>query len=198
MRAYNLKSIIRRKRPGFVRTKPEQVGENKLNREFSTSSPNEKWLSDITEFKYGYAGQKLYLCAILDLYDKSVVSYHIHNRNDNHLVITTFNKAVKNNPGAQPMFHSDRGYQYTSRSFKKLLDKHNMVQSMSRVGKCIDNGPIENLWGIIKSEMYYLDTFDSSEKLIKAINNYIRFYNETRIQRKLKSHTPLEYRYMAI
>ena len=78
MRAYNLKSIIRRKRPGFVRTKPEQVGENKLNREFSTSSPNEKWLSDITEFKYGYAGQKLYLCAILDLYDKSVVSYHIH------------------------------------------------------------------------------------------------------------------------
>ena len=73
-----------------------------------------------------------------------------------------------------------------------------MVQSMSRVGKCIDNGPIENLWGIIKSEMYYLETFDTSEKLTKAIDDYIRFYNEARIQRKLKSHTPLEYRHMAI
>ncbi|WP_264230340.1 IS3 family transposase [Acholeplasma laidlawii] len=198
MRAYNLKSIIRRKRPGFVKTKPEQVGHNILNREFFASNPNEKWLSDVTEFKYGYSGQKLYLCAILDVYDKSVVSYHIHHRNDNHLVFTTFNKAVKKNPGAQPMFHSDRGFQYASRSFKNLLDKHNMVQSMSRVGKCIDNGPIENLWGIIKSEMYYLETFDSSEKLTKAIKDYIKFYNQERLQRKLKSHTPLEYRYMAI
>lgn len=96
------------------------------------------------------------------------------------------------------MFHSDRGYQYTSKSFKSLLDKHHMVQSMSRVGKCIDNGPIENLWGIIKSEMYYLETFDSADKLTKAINDYIKFYNKTRIQRKLKSQTPLEYRHMAI
>ena len=96
------------------------------------------------------------------------------------------------------MFHSDRGYQYTSKAFKKLLDKHNIVQSMSRVGKCIDNGPIENLWGIIKSEMYYLESFDSSEKLITAINGYLKFYNQEKIQRKLKGHTPLEYRYMAI
>ncbi|WP_026399791.1 IS3 family transposase [Acholeplasma equifetale] len=190
MRAYNLKSIIRRKRPGFLKTKPEQVGQNILNREFSASNPNEKWLSDVTEFKYGYSGQKLYLCAILDLYDNSIVSYHIHHRNDNHLVFTTFKKAIKSNPKASPMFHSDRGYQYTSKAFKKLLDKHNIVQSMSRVGKCIDNGPIENLWGIIKSEMYYLETFDSSEKLTKAIKDYIKFYNQERIQRKLKSHTP--------
>ena len=94
------------------------------------------------------------------------------------------------------MFHSDRGYQYTSKAFKKLLDKHNIVQSMSRVGKCIDNGPIEKLWGIIKSEMYYLESFDSSEKLITAINGYIKFYNQERIQRKSKAHTPLEYRYI--
>lgn len=96
------------------------------------------------------------------------------------------------------MFHSDRGYQYTSKAFKSILNKHVMIQSMSRVGKCIDNGPIENLWGIIKSEMYYLETFDTSNELIKAINEYIRFYNESRIQRKLKSHTPLEYRHRAI
>jgi transposase InsO family protein len=198
MRAYNLKSIIRRKRPGFVKTKPEQVGQNILNREFFASNPNEKWLSDVTEFKYGYSGQKFYLCAILDLYDNSIVSYHIRHRNDNELVFTTFKKAIKSNPKASPMFHSDRGYQYTSKAFKKLLDKHNIVQSMSRVGKCIDNGPIENLWGIIKSEMYYLESFDSSEKLITAINGYIKFYNQERIQRKLKGHTPLEYRYMAI
>lgn len=198
MRAYNLKSIIRRKRPGFVKTKPEQVGQNILNRNFFASSPNEKWLSDVTEFKYGYSGQKLYLCAILDLYDNSVVSYHINHRNDNELVFTTFQKAIKSNPKARPMFHSDRGFQYTSKSFKNLLDKHHINQSMSRVGKCIDNGPIENLWGIIKSEMYYLESFDSSEKLITAINAYIKFYNQERIQRKLKSHTPLEYRHMAI
>lgn len=198
MHAYNLKSIIRRKRPGFVKTIPEQVGENVLNREFFASKPNEKWLSDVTEFKYGYSGQKIYLCAILDVYDNSVVSYHIGHRNDNELVFTAFKKAIKRNPKARPIFHSDRGFQYTSKVFKSLLDKHNIVQSMSRVGKCIDNGPIENLWGIIKSEMYYLESFDSSKELITSINEYIKFYNEERIQRKLKSHTPLEYRHMAI
>lgn len=57
-------------------------------------------------------------------------------------------KAVERNPKVKPMFHSDRGYQYTSKSFNNLLNKHNMIQSMSRVGKCIDNGPIENLWGL--------------------------------------------------
>ena len=107
-------------------------------------------------------------------------------------------KAIRRNPKASPMFHSDRGFQYTSKVFKKLLDKHNIVQSMSRVGKCIDNGPIENLWGIIKSEMYYLESFDTSEKLTKEIKDYIHFYNKERAQRKLKSHTPLEYRHMAL
>lgn len=198
MQAYNIKSVIRRKRPGYTKTKPEQIGENKLNREFYASKSNEKWLSDVSEFKYGYASQKLYLCAILDIYDNSIVSYHISDRNDNELVFTTFKKAVKINPMTTPIFHSDRGYQYTSKVFKGLLEQYNMTQSMSRVGKCIDNGPIENFWGIIKSEMYYLEKFESAKQLEQAIHKYIKFYNTKRIQRKLKSHTPIEFRYMAV
>lgn len=197
MKAYDLKSIIRRRRPGYVKTKPEHIGKNILERNFSASKPNEKWLSDVTEFKT-MQGQKLYLCAILDLYDNSIVSYTTSIFNNNELVFKTFDKAIKLNPNTQAMFHSDRGYQYTSKHFKTMIDKQGMTQSMSRVGKCIDNGPIENFWGILKTEMFYLNKFKTIKDLNKAIDEYIEFYNTVRLQAKLKSHTPIEYRNMAI
>ncbi|NDO32520.1 transposase family protein [Enterocloster clostridioformis] len=99
-------------------------------------------------------GKKLYLSAIFDLYDRFPVAYAVSRRNDNKLVFDTYDKALRDNPDAKPIFHSDRGYQYTSRVFQSKLQKQGMDQSMSRVGHCIDNGPTEGLWGIIKSEMY--------------------------------------------
>ena len=90
--------------------------------------------------------------------------------NNNQLVFDTFDRAVRANPSAHPLFHSDRGYQYTNRQFKAKLDGIHATQSMSRPGRCIDNGPMEGFWGILKSEMYYLQQFHTFEELKKAID----------------------------
>jgi len=193
MRAIGLKSVIRRKRPNYVKSTPETTAENLLNRNFTAETLNEKWLTDVTEFKYG-DGSKMYLSAILDLKDKSIVSYVISHRNDNQLAFDTFDAAIQKYPDAKPLFHSDRGYQYTSKVFKTKLDTAGMTQSMSRVGRCIDNGPMEAFWGTLKAEMYYLFRFDNYDGLKAAIEKYIHFYNSERFQVRLGGFAPLEYR----
>ncbi len=116
----------------------------------------------------------------------------ISERNDNPLVFKTFEKAVKANPDAHPLFHSDRGYQYTNREFHHKIEKAGMVQSMSRVAHCIDNGPMEGFWGIIKRERYYGRRFTSKQELINMIKSYINYYNTQRVQRNLGILTPME------
>ena len=156
--------------------------------------PNEKWLTDVTEFKW-YEGpivHKVYLSAILDLYDRRIVSYIIRDRNDNPLVFDTLDAAIAANPNAHPLFHSDRGFQYTNRVFYNKLKAAKMKQSMSRVAKCIDNGPMEGFWGILKRERYYGRRFMSREELVSMIENYITYYNNRRVQRNLGVLTPME------
>lgn len=153
----------------------------------------------MTEFKwYDEANEKhkLYLSAILDLYDRRIVSFVFRERNDNPLVFDTFDAAVQANPDAHPLFHSDRGYQYTNRTFHAKIEKAGMTHSMSRVGKCIDNGPMEGFWGILKRERYYRRKFNDKESLIKMIEEYIEYYNSERLQRKLGVLTPME-KYLA-
>lgn len=188
-----LKAVIRRKRPQYRRSTPEVTAENILNRDFTAEKLNEKWLTDVTEFKYG-DNEKLYLSAILDLKDKGVVSFAMSRHNNNQLVFNTFDLAVSKYPNAHPVFHSDRGFQYTSKQFKSKLDKASMVQSMSRVGRCIDNGPMEGFWGILKCEMYYLGKFKDHDSLAAAIERYIYFYNYERRQKKLNKMSPMTYR----
>ncbi|MCI8844111.1 MAG: DDE-type integrase/transposase/recombinase [Oscillospiraceae bacterium] len=138
--------------------------------------------------------KKAYLSAILDLHDKSIVAYALGHSNNNQLVFDTFDAAVNANPGAHPLFHSDRSNQYTSRQFKAKLDGIHATQSMSRPSRCIDNSPMEGFWGILKSEIYYLQQFHIFEELEKAINKYIVFYNTRRPQTKLKGLAPLAFR----
>ena len=192
MNISGVKAKIRRTRPGYHKSTPEITAENILNRDFTATKPNEKWLTDVTEFKYG--NKKCYLSAILDLYDRSIVGYVIGHSNNNELVFKTFDQAIANNPNAKPMFHSDRGFQYTSKMFNSKLMKQGCIQSMSRVARCIDNGPMEGFWGIIKSEMYYLDKFNDFDALKAAIEKYIYYYNNERLQAKLKNMTPVEFR----
>lgn len=195
MQILHIKSVCRVKKKTYIPSIPETVAENVLNREFYADAPNEKWLTDVTEFKF-YVGpeiKKLYLSAILDLYDRRIVAYKIGLSNNNQLVFDTFDEAVALNPDAHPLFHSNRGFQYTSKSFRSKLMDAKMRQSMSRVGKCIDNSPMEGFWGILKSEMYYLRKFTSQEELTAAIENYISFYNTRRFQRKLHCMTPMEF-----
>lgn len=193
MKSVHMQAVIRRKKNHYVILEPRVTAENVLNREFTANSPNEKWLTDVTEFKL-HDGKKAYLSAILDLHDKSIVAYALGRSNNNQLVFDTFDRAVRANPGAHPLFHSDRGYQYTNRQFKAKLDGIHATQSMSRPGRCIDNGPMEGFWGILKSEMYYLQQFHTFEELKKAIDEYIDFYNTRRLQAKLKGLAPLAYR----
>ena len=195
MQILHLKSVTRVKKNTYIPSTPQITAENILNRDFHADKPNEKWLTDITEFKY-YVGpviKKLYLSAILDLYDRRIVAYKIGDSNNNHLVFSTFDEAVEHNPNAHPIFHSDRGFQYTNKVFHQKLVDAGMIQSMSRVGRCIDNGPMEGWWGILKSEMYYLRKFTGKTELISAIEEYITYYNTKRYQIKLSSMTPMEY-----
>lgn len=193
MKLANLKSVIRKKKKSYISNTPQIIAENILNREFRANKPNEKWLTDVTEFKLGN-GRKAYLSAILDLGDKSIVSYVLGHSNNNQLVFNTFDLAVEANPNASPLFHSDRGFQYTNKVFKSKLDNIGAIQSMSHVSRCIDNGPMEGSWGIIKSEMYYLKKFYTFEQLKIAIDEYMNFYNMKRLQKNLKGLTPIEYR----
>lgn len=193
MKSVNIKSVIRKKRKNYIPSTPQITAENILNRNFHADKPNQKWLTDVTEFKLTN-GLKAYLSAILDLGDRRIVSYVLGRSNNNQLVFETFDLAVAANPDAKPLFHSDRGFQYTNRQFKNKIDSVCGTQSMSRVSRCIDNGPMEGFWGIIKSEMYYLQKFHTYEELELAIDQYIDFYNTRRLQKKLKGLTPIEYR----
>ena len=199
MNILGIHSEIRRVRTCCtVSNKTDQKAENILHREFEASAPNEKWTTDVTEFKVPHSTEKLYLSAFLDLYDRSIVAWVISSRNDNMLVQGTFNQAVMQNPEAHPLFHSDRGYQYTSPSFQNKLKEYGMIQSMSRVACCLDNGPTEGLWGIIKTEMYQMYEINDKVSLIQAIRNYIDFYNHHRYQERFDSKTPMEVRTEAI
>ncbi len=193
MRSINLTAVIRKKKKKYIKSTPQITAENILNREFTSNKPNEKWLTDVTEFKLTN-GNKAYLSAILDLGDNSIISYVLGKSNNNKLVFDTLDKAIISNPNATPLFHSDRGFQYTSKIFKNKLNAINAIQSMSRVGRCIDNGPMESFWGTLKSEMYYLRKFNTYEELNQAIDEYMEFYNTKRLQKKLKGMAPIEYR----
>ena len=195
-RKLNIKSTIKYSNNGCTRqaSNSQYIAENILNREFTADAPNEKWLTDVTEFHYyiGIEKRKVYLSAILDLYDRRIVAYTIGDSNNNYLVFSNFEDAVTKNPDAHPLFHSDRGFQYTNRAFHAKIEAAGMVQSMSRVARCIDNGPMEGFWGILKRERYYGKRFTDKETLIKMIEDYIDYYNNKRLQRNLGILTPME------
>ena len=197
-RKKQIKSNLKYRYDGCTRPakNPCYIAENILNREFHAEQPNEKWVTDVTEFKYGVSFDhihKLYLSTILDLCDRRPVAYVISDHNNNKLVFDTFDAAVTANPEAQPLFHSDRGFQYTSREFHCKLELAGMRQSMSRVAHCTDNGPMEGFWGILKREMYYKKKFHTREELVQAITEYMAYYANDRPQRGLGVLTALEF-----
>ena len=193
MRVLGLRSVCRKKKRRYQKKTPaEYTAENILNREFSPDRQNEKWVTDITELKYG-SGSKAYLSAVLDLYGRNIVAFSLSRRNNTPLVLDTFEQAFQKYPDAKPLLHSDRGVQYASRSFRKEMNRAGVCQSMSRVGRCLDNAPMEGFWGILKTEMYYLYHFEDYETLRKTICAYIDFYNNDRYQKKLGCMTPAEF-----
>ncbi|TFD94488.1 IS3 family transposase [Jeotgalibacillus sp. R-1-5s-1] len=192
-----LKSFIRRSNGYCTKTSYVNIEDNVLNRAFTASQPNQKWVTDITHLHYGL-GNKAYLSVIKDLYDGSVVAYKVGHFNNNALVMDTLKAAIEANPDANPLLHSDRGSQYTSKEYRYITTQAGITRSMSRVGKCIDNAPIESFFGHFKCEKYTLKPYKSYEELVNDIDQYMRFYNEERYQEKLNNLAPMEYRYQAV
>ena len=190
MRLLEIKAVIRRKRYNYKPHFPQHVAENVLDRAFDVDyEPMQVLLTDITEFKYGN-NSKAYLSAILDYGANKIVAYKLSDRNNNALVNDTINQINDLILPGETLLHSDRGFQYTSNDFKKYVEKHQIIQSMSRVGRCIDNGPMENFWGIIKVEMYRLTTYETFEELENDVKQYIEFYNTKRVTLKMGLSIP--------
>ena len=145
--------------------------------------------------KYGENEEhKAYLSAIKDLYNGEIISWVVSKTNDNPLVMKTIKAAIEANPGVTPILHSDRGFQYTSKEYVREVSKARITRSMSRVGRCIDNAPMESFWSHFKDEYYYDCTFITYEELVTGIADYINYYNNERYQWNLKNLTPVEYR----
>ncbi len=197
MRLLGVQSVIRRSYGYCTKTSYQHTAENLLNREFTASTPNQKWCTDVTFLQYGL-GSKAYLSAIKNLYDGSIVAYHMSPHNDNPLVMENLRKAMVANSGARPLIHSDRGSQYTSREYRMVTTQYGMTRSMSRIGKCIDNDPIESFFGHFKTECYNLKTYKTYEELVADIDAYITFYNNHRYQEKHNGLAPLEMRNKAV
>ena len=168
-------------------------------REFDTTGPNQKWTTDVSEFKI--LEGKLYLSPIMDMYDRSIISFDISTspnfEQTKRMIDGAFNR-YDNLKGL--IFHSDQGWQYQMKQYKQRLKDKGIKQSFSRKGNCMDNSLMENFFGIMKNEMFYGEesTFKTLDELKAAMEEYIRYYNEERINTKRKGLTPLEYRYQSL
>ena len=164
-------------------------------RHFETTSPNQKWTTDVSEFKH--KDGKLYLSPILDMFDSSIIAYDISTTPDFEQIKRMLSKAFKENTNLDGLiFHSDQGWQYQMKYYKQILQEKQIKQSFSRKGNCMDNSLMENFFGIIKNEMFYghEEEFETIDDLRFAIENYIKWYNEDRINLKRKGLSPLQNR----
>jgi putative transposase len=188
-----LKSIIRIKRYKSYKGEQGKIAPNVLNRGFKAKKPNQKWATDVTEFNV--SGKKLYLSPILDLYNQEIISYELSERPDFKSVISMLGKALKKTDKTESLLlHSDQGWQYQMKQYQYLLQQNGITQSMSRKGNCLDNAVIENFFGILKSELYYLKKYASILQLKKEISEYIHYYNNDRIKLNLNGMSPIQYR----
>ena len=170
-----------------------KVANNHLKREFYADKPFEKLTTDVTQFKVG--DEKIYLSPVMDLYNREIVSYSISLSPNLEQIREMLDGLFAKLPtDATPLFHSDQGWQYQHVEYQRLLAEHNIKQSMSRKGNCMDNGAMENFFGRLKVEMFYGEKFESVNAFIDELNKYIHYYNNERISLKLKGMSPVQYR----
>ena len=196
MKILGLKSIVRAKRRyNSYKGTIGRVADNLLKRNFKADKPNQKWVTDITEFKVN--NEKLYLSPIIDLFNGEIISYNISKHPVFSQVKDMLDKAFRKIPdNTNLLLHSDQGWQYQMKQYQYLLEKKGIRQSMSRKGNCLDNACAENFFGILKSELYYIKEkeYKNINELEKDIVKYIEYYNNKRIKSKLKGMSPVNYR----
>lgn len=192
-RELGLLSKVRMKKYVSYRGDVGKIAPNLLERDFTATQPNQKWVTDVTEFSL--FGSKLYLSPILDLFNGEIISYTISDRPNFQSIMTMLKEAFKCLPKAsQPILHSDQGWQYQMKQFQFMLKDNGLQQSMSRKGNCLDNAAMESFFGHLKSELLYLQKFESVEHFKKELIAYLHYYNHKRIKLKLKGLSPVQYR----
>ncbi|WP_425529437.1 IS3 family transposase [Corynebacterium propinquum] len=189
-----LKSKVRaKKKHNSYKGTVSYIASNVVNRCFTPDEPNTVWASDVTEFRV--AGTKVYLSPIMDLCDRSIVSYSVSTSPNTAFTSQSLRDAIaQESPDQGLVVHTDQGFQYQHSSWRTLIAGIGGTQSMSRKGNCYDNAVMENFFGHLKSEMYHGESFTSVEEFYHAIDEYIRWYNHERIQKRLKGLTPVQYR----
>ena len=194
MNELGLKCMIRMKKYKSYKGVVGKTAPNLLKRDFTATRPNEKWVTDITEFKL--FGEKFYLSPVLDLFNREIITYTIGFRPTYSLVSNMLEKALKFLPkkSTDLMIHSDQGWHYQMQRYRDALKDRNVTQSMSRKGNCYDNAVMENFFGILKSEFIYEMEFKNKEHFLKELEKYIHYYNHKRIKTKLKGLSPVDYR----
>ena len=197
MKALNLKSAVRMKKYRSYRGNVGKIAPNVLDRHFQADKPNEKWVTDITEFKL--FGEKLYLSPVLDLFNGEIIAYTVGSRPTYSLVSDMLKEAFKRlSKEDELLLHSDQGWHYQMKPYQHALKKQGVTQSMSRKGNCYDNAVMENFFGILKSEFLYLKEFESVDQFKRELTAYIDYYNKKRIKTKLKGMSPVQYRTHAL
>lgn len=191
MKLMGLKANVRSKktyRPPVL----GEASENILNRQFEAAKPNEKWLTDVTEFKC--SDGKLYLSPILDVFNREIVAYSMSRRANRKMVSQMLNQAFVRLNGDKVLLHSDQGVLYRTADYRRMLAEQSIVQSMSRKGNCWDNAPMESFFAILKTECFYQADTLSAAELMQTIDDYMQYYNHERCSLKLKKLSPVAYR----
>lgn len=196
MRALGLRCQIRRKRYDSFKGEIGKVAPNLLQRDFSTTAPNQRWVTDVTEFRVG--DRKVYLSTVMDLFGREIIGHSAGLSPNLELTNRSLRQALTRlRPGEKPIVHSDQGFQYQHRSWRKLLQGR-ALQSMSRKGNCLDNAVMESFFGHLKDELYCNTTFLTVDALIAAIDDYIAWFNTERGHSTLKGLSPVQYRTQAL
>ena len=197
MKQLGLICRVRAKKYRSYKGKVGKIAPNLLQRDFYAEKPNQKWVTDVTEFSL--FGQKLYLSALLDLHSSYLISYTISERPVLSMVTGMLDKAFENLPnGTGLILHSDQGWQYQNKYYRQMLKQKGIRQSMSRKGNCLDNAVMENFFGLLKSELLYLQQFQSMEHFKQELVEYLDYYNNHRIKAKLEGLPPAIYRQQAL
>jgi len=192
MRELSLSCQIRKKKYKSYKGRVGKEAPHIIQRQFQAEKPNEKWATDITEFKL--FNKKFYLSPVLDMYNGEIITYSISNSPNKLLVDDMLTQAFKRLSGNDSVIlHSDQGWQYRTPHYQRQLIKQGITQSMSRKGNCFDNAVIENFFGILKSEFIYYETFQDTEHFLIELRFYIDYYNNKRLKSRL-GKSPIQYR----
>ena len=197
MKELGLVCRVRMKKYRSYKGEKGTTADNLLAREFTAEKPNQKWVTDVTEFRM--FGQKLYLSPILDLCSGDIVTYTMSDSPNLLMVTTMLEQAFSQIPdNTNLLLHSDQGWHYRHNQYVRMLQEKGVRQSMSRKGNCYDNSVMENFFGHLKSELLYIQEFESMDQFKQELIEYIDYYNNRRIKTRLKGLPPALHRQQAL